>query len=44
VLLSLVADFEQWTQFKPLPPQREAEVTTMLDQVVSWATALKSVR
>jgi NAD(P)H-dependent FMN reductase len=43
VLLSLVTDFEQWTKFKPLP-QREAEVTTMLDQVVSWATALKSVR
>jgi NAD(P)H-dependent FMN reductase len=43
VLLSLVTDFEQWTKFKPLP-QREADVTTMLDQVVSWATALKSLR
>ena len=43
VLLSLVTDFENFTTFKPLP-QRQAELTTMLDQVVSWATALKTVR
>lgn len=43
VLLSLVTDFEQWTKFRPLP-QREAEVTTMLDQVVAWAGALRTVR
>jgi len=43
VTLSLVADFENWTTFKPLP-QREAELATMLGQVVSWANALKAVR
>ena len=43
VTLSLVADFDNWTTFKPLP-QRETELTAMLDQVVSWATALKAVR
>jgi hypothetical protein len=29
--------------FKP-SPQREGEFMTMLDRVVSWATALKAVR
>ena len=43
VMLSLVTDFEHFTRFKPLP-QREAEVTAMLDQLVSWASALKAVR
>jgi NAD(P)H-dependent FMN reductase len=43
VILSLVTDFEHFTSFKPLP-QREAEVTAMLDQLVSWASALKAVR
>ena len=43
VLLSLIYDFENFTSFKPLP-QHESEVSTMLDQVVSWAAALKSVR
>ena len=43
VILSLVTDFERFTSFKPLP-QREAEVTAMLDQLVSWASALKAVR
>jgi len=43
VLLSLVTDFEGFTTFKPLP-QREAELTTLLDQVVSWAAALRNVR
>ncbi len=43
VMLSLVTDFEHFTSFKPLP-QREAEVTAMLDQLVSWASALKAVR
>ena len=43
VLLSLIYDFEKFTSFKPLP-HHESEVSTMLDQVVSWAAALKSVR
>ena len=43
VMLSLVTDFEQFRTFKPLP-HHEAEVATMLDQVVSWAAALKAIR
>ena len=43
VMLSLITDFEKFTTFKPLP-QREAELATVLDQVVSWARALKMVR
>lgn len=43
VMLSLFTDFENFTQFKP-DPRHEKEVGTMLDQVISWGTALKSVR
>ena len=43
VLLSLVTDFEHWTSFKPLP-NREAELTIMLDQLLPWAKALKTLR
>lgn len=43
VQLSLFTDFENFTTFKP-GAQHEKTVTAMLDQVVSWATALKSVR
>jgi NAD(P)H-dependent FMN reductase len=43
VALSLASDFESWTMFKPLA-HREREVGTLLDQVVSWGTALKTVR
>ena len=43
VALSLVSDFEHFSTFKPLP-HREAELRTMLDQVVSWAGALRTVR
>ena len=43
VLLSLVTDFEGFATFKPLP-QRESELTMLLDQVVSWAKALRNVR
>jgi NAD(P)H-dependent FMN reductase len=43
VMLSLVTDFEHFRTFKPLP-HHEAEVATMLDQVISWATALKAIR
>jgi len=43
VALSLFADFENFTTFKPLP-HHEASVNVMLDQVVSWGGALKSIR
>ena len=43
VLLSLFSDFENFTTFKP-GPQHEQSLSTMLDQVVAWGTALKSVR
>jgi NAD(P)H-dependent FMN reductase len=43
VMLSLFTDFENFTKFKP-DPRHEKEVGTMLDQVISWGTALKSVR
>lgn len=43
VLLSIFTDFENFTVFKP-GPQREKEVATMLDQVVSWGKALKTIR
>src|SRR3954449_10288203 len=43
VMLSLFTDFENFSTFKP-DPRHEPEVTTMLDQVISWGTALKSVR
>src|SRR3954469_23072027 len=43
VMLSLFTDFENFSQFKP-DPRHEKEVGTMLDQVISWGTALKSVR
>ena len=43
VLLSLVTDFEGFRSFRPLP-QREGELTELLDQVVAWAAALRTVR
>lgn len=43
VALSLFADFEGFRTFKPAL-QRESEVHTMLDQVVAWGRALKSLR
>lgn len=43
VHLSLFTDFEDFSVFKPAPYQ-EKSVNTMLDQVVSWATALKTLR
>ena len=43
VSLSLFTDFEGFRTFKP-GPHREAEVHTMLDQVVAWGGALASVR
>lgn len=43
VMLSLFTDFENFTTFKPAP-HHEKSVTTMLDQVISWGTALRNVR
>jgi NAD(P)H-dependent FMN reductase len=43
VMLSLFTDFENMSVFKP-DPRHEDEVTTMLDQVISWANALRAVR
>jgi NAD(P)H-dependent FMN reductase len=43
VLLSLYTDFENFSVFKPAP-QHEAMVNTMLDQVIAWGGALKTLR
>ena len=43
VMFSLMTDFENFSTFKPAA-QHESSLKTMLDQVVSWGTALKSVR
>src|SRR5712675_1202821 len=41
--LSLFTDFENFTVFTP-GGQQEASVNTMLDQVIAWGGALKSLR
>ena len=43
VALSLFTDFENFSVFKPAP-QQEAAVNAMLDQVIAWGTALKTLR
>jgi NAD(P)H-dependent FMN reductase len=43
VMLSLYTDFEGFTRFKPAE-RHEAALATMLDQVIAWGTALKSLR
>jgi len=43
VLLSLFNDFENFKTFKP-GPQPAKELHTMLDQLIAWAGALKSLR
>jgi NAD(P)H-dependent FMN reductase len=43
VMLSLFTDFEKFSKFKP-DPRHEAEVNTMLDQVIAWGGALKNLR
>jgi NAD(P)H-dependent FMN reductase len=43
LLLSMHSDFEGFKHFKPLP-QRETELKVVLDHVISWARALKTVR
>ena len=43
VALSLFTDFENFRVFKPAPHQ-ETSVSEMLDQVIRWSHALKTVR
>jgi NAD(P)H-dependent FMN reductase len=43
VLLSLFTDFENFSVFKPAD-LHENNLNTMIDQLISWATALKTVR
>ncbi|WP_328328524.1 NAD(P)H-dependent oxidoreductase [Kribbella sp. NBC_00382] len=43
VALSLMTDFKNFSEFTPAE-YHVAEVTTMLDQVVSWGNALTTVR
>jgi NAD(P)H-dependent FMN reductase len=43
VSLSLFTDFENFTTFAPAARQ-EGAVTAMLDQVVAWGGALKTLR
>ena len=43
VALSLFTDFENFSTFKPAP-MHEKSVNVMLDQVVAWGTALKTLR
>lgn len=43
VMLSLRTDFENYTTFKPADYHNQA-VETMLDQLVSWSRAMRTVR
>ncbi len=43
VMLSLHDDFENYTVFKP-QPRHEQSVNDMLDQVIAWGSALKTLR
>jgi NAD(P)H-dependent FMN reductase len=43
VVLPLGTDFENHRVFRPLPVRTDS-VKTMLDQIVAWGTALRSVR
>ena len=43
VMLSLATDFENYSAFKPAAG-KDKQVTTMLDQVIEWSEAMKSVR
>lgn len=43
VALSLFTDFENFTTFKP-GPQHEKSVNNMLDQVIAWSGALRTLR
>jgi NAD(P)H-dependent FMN reductase len=43
VMLSLFTDFESFTKFRP-DPRHESEAHSMLDQLVAWGDALRSLR
>ncbi|MDH4234471.1 MAG: NAD(P)H-dependent oxidoreductase [Gallionella sp.] len=43
VALSLFTDFENFTTFKPAP-MHEKSVNAMLDQVIAWGSAMKTLR
>lgn len=43
VMLSLFTDFENFTTFKPAA-MHEKSVNTMLDQVIAWGGAMKTLR
>jgi NAD(P)H-dependent FMN reductase len=43
VMLSLFTDFENFATFKPAA-MKEKDVVVMLDQVVEWSEAMKTVR
>lgn len=43
VMLSLFTDFINMSEFKP-DPRHEAEVEELLNQVVAWSTAMKTLR
>lgn len=43
IALSLATDFQNYVTFKPAA-RHDALVATMLDQLISWAVALQTVR
>lgn len=43
VMLSLFTDFENFSTFKP-DPRHEGSLNTMLDQLLAWGTALRTLR
>ena len=43
VAISLYTDFEGFTTLKPIP-HHEAPLATMLDQLLAWSSAMRSVR
>ena len=43
VMLSLFTDFENFSVFKP-DPRKETSVNEMLDQIIAWGGALKTLR
>ena len=43
VALSLITDFENFSAFKPAP-YHEKSLNTMIDQVILWGSAFKSIR
>ena len=43
VMLSLYTDFENYSAFKP-NPMHDKTLITMLDQLISWSMAMKTIR